>query len=184
MHLSVSKKIIRRKIWSTPVSKIVIAQVESIAKHEGMLKGLEINKKHRRTLFDASYTTGVDYADDTKNNNTDSSEDKSNYENSEIELNTNNSNNNSSKNLEQNDNNEELNLDPTLNAYAESKEVISMSENDDANNDNIHETINVPEQDFNLSSHRRPICIRRTAERCGSFIYHAIIQVEGTNKYI
>ena len=42
----------------------------------------------------------------------------------------------------------------------------------------------MPEQDSNLSNYRRPICIHRHAERCGSFIQHVSTQAKGANEKI
>ena len=129
-----------------------------------MLKGLKIKNKHSKTLHNTSQTTEVDCADDTKNNDSDSSEDESGNEDLELDSNTlNNFNNNFSKNQTViNNSNEDLNSCPTLDAHAEPEEVIYASE-DYVNNESINEAINMLGQDFNLSNHRRPICIYRPA---------------------
>ena len=56
-----------------------------------------------------------------------------------------------------------------------------MLENDNVNDKNADEMINMPEQDSNLSSYRKPICIYRPAERRRSFIQHINIQMKGAN---
>ena len=78
----------------------------------------------------------------------------------------------------------ELNSHPTSDAYAESEEVINTSENNHINNENVDETMNEPEQDSNMSSHGRPICIRRTAERRRSFVQHVNAQAKDKKKNI
>ena len=114
-----------------------------------------------------------------------SSEEESANENLEIVLNdSNNSNNNLSENLEQNDDNQELNSYPTLDAHVEPEELINTSENDNVNDVSINETINVPEQYSNLSSHRKHVHVRIPAERCGNFIQHVNAQANGANRNI
>ena len=148
-------------------------------------KGLKIKNKHSKTLFHASQTAGVDCRDSTKNNDSDPSEKESKDKNLDLNLNNlNNFNHNLSKNAEKNDNNEDLNSYPTLDAHAEPEEAINTPEKNNVNDENIDETINVPKQDSNLSSHGRSSCIHRPGERCRSFIQHMSIQIKGRNKHI
>ena len=66
-----------------------------------MLEDLKIKNKHRKTLFSASWTIGVDHADNGEDNDSDLSKEESNDENLEIELNNfDNLSNNLSENLE------------------------------------------------------------------------------------
>ena len=154
------------------VTKSVIAQVEAIAKRESMLKGLKIKNKHGRTLHDASWTAGVDYADDTTEDEESESSEEDSDSDEEEELNLNNSENFNNNFNNSNQQDEDFNLNPNSDAHVEPEEAIDESDDDDVD-ENIDVNNNTSEQDPNLSSHGRPIHTHRPPERCRSFVQHA-----------
>ena len=53
-----------RHLFKTPITKSIIAQVDTIAARDNMPQGLQIKNKTGITMHDSAWTAGVDYDDD------------------------------------------------------------------------------------------------------------------------
>jgi hypothetical protein len=76
--LSTQRVITRRGLTVMPITQTVIDTVEAIAEAEGM-KGLRIKTKRNVTLYDSSWTAGVDYVENA-NDDDESDDEDSDYE--------------------------------------------------------------------------------------------------------
>ena len=76
MNLATGLKITRPRVWTIPVTDLVIQRVHELAARDGM-KSLKLQTRMKTPLFPADWIAGVDFAE---SNNEDDDSDEENYE--------------------------------------------------------------------------------------------------------
>ena len=69
LHLQTNRIIIRRKVTPIPITPAVIRQINHIAEQEGMPEGLKIMNRYGEVLYDSTWIAGVDYDQETFEDN-------------------------------------------------------------------------------------------------------------------